>query len=469
MRRLTLKSRFALFFSLFVFFLLILLYSLFFLTFNLLSAYQVRNDLIQETNEVIISHLISDRNKLFFKRDESGASLREHLINENFSAVFFSKDRSVLRAYGTFAYGNKKELTNNFNKQIDEIISGKKTLEKDITWNKLQLKAYIVPLKSQGKLLEIMVLGKSLEDFRNTKQLIFNIFLVSGFFLLFGSFLTGYYLSHHAFNPILKIIRTVENLNIDRLDTSIEIKGHPSDELVILSKKFNEMTSRLKEMVDRQRQFIANASHELKTPLTRAITRIEMIELNPDQEKKELTLVKQDLFSFSKLIDNLLSLTKLKERELIPNKIYRINLPNLFNKLKTDFKKKLKEKQLNLTGTFPNFTDINLPQEYLEIVITNLISNSIKYSAFNKEVTLNVTQLSKDAVIRIKDEGIGMTQSETKHIFNRFYRNRNHNDEKGYGIGLSIVKKICDIYGVDIKVKSEKGRGTLISLHFKSR
>jgi signal transduction histidine kinase len=99
------------------------------------------------------------------------------------------------------------------------------------------------------------------------------------------------------------------------------------------------------------------------------------------------------------------------------------------------------------------------------MILANLISNAIKYSPQNTSIHLAVLESRKETIIQIEDEGIGMSETEANKVFNRYFRGINN---IGYGIGLAIVKQICDLYHIGINVKSEKGKGTKITLSLKN-
>ncbi|MFA6533522.1 MAG: ATP-binding protein, partial [Patescibacteria group bacterium] len=153
------------------------------------------------------------------------------------------------------------------------------------------------------------------------------------------------------------------------------------------------------------------------------------------------------------------------KRETMPvmTKKHKIILEDIFISLKKYFKNKLLEKEITLVTNFPPSIETVLPSEYLEIILSNLLSNSIKYSQLKSLVSVMIKTDLK-TIIEIKDQGIGMTEEEVLHMFDRFYRGKTAHKEHGHGIGLSIVKQICDIYKLPIIVRSEKEKGTVIQL-----
>lgn len=465
MRRLTTRQKFALSFTLYIFSFLIILYTLFFVIFTFMSNYQMRKDLSDDIREIVDSHLLLDNKEIIFRKDKQGASLRQFLINENSSAIIIDSKKSIVRSYGSFTFNdpNRKQYESIIVPLVNQVAKTKLLKETQIIWNKENFKTVIVPLQSKNTFIGTLVLAKSMTDFYGIQQIIIAVFLTLGILSLSGSFIVGYALARRTLNPLIKLAKVVEGMDLDRFDTILQVEGHPQDELVFLVQRFNDMMDRLRDMASRQKEFIANASHELKTPLTRAITSLEVLESSPNIST-EIPLIKEDLFHINDLLNKLLLLTKLKKSSHSPTKIHTINVEKILHTIRKQFKDQLEKKHITLSTTFPNFIVTILPYEYLEIILSNLISNSIKYSASGKTITVTTKTSGSHTAIEIQDQGIGMNDEEIRHMFDRFYRGKTlSNKERGYGIGLSIVKQICDIYNIDMNVSSQKEKGTKIS------
>lgn len=419
--------------------------------------YQLRVELTQDATEIITNHLLIDKNNIIFRKDKTGASLKEFLVNENVSALILNSKKATVRSYGFFAYNNKL-----INIIVSKLGNAKSILEFQLFSNNQNLKMMVVPLKINGQIVGTLVLGKSTSYLNGLKQTMLTVFSDLGLMSLIGSYIVGYFLARKTLNPMIKLAKVIETMDVDKLDKTLKAEGHPQDEIVLFINKFNEMIYQIKNMSTRQKTFIANASHELKTPLTRAITTLEVLHTTPEM-KNDIKLVKEDLFYLNTLLENLLFLTKIKKNDKAMIKQNKIKMDDLLTNLKKYFKNKLSEKQIFLTANFPTNVETVLPREYLEIILSNLLSNSIKYSRPKSLISLSIKAGAK-TTIEIKDQGIGMTDEEVAHMFDRFYRGKATHKERGYGIGLSIVKQICDIYEIPITVKSEEEKGTLIKL-----
>lgn len=464
MRRLTTRQRFAFIFSGYFFVMLVILCVIFLTIFSVATSFQLKKELLAESSDIINNHLVISKESVIFKKDEEGSSLKEYLITHNISAIFLDSNEKIIRTYGLFAIVAKIQ-EKNYLMQLVTTLSGKENyIEKTVFWNKQMFKSFIILLKTNNKVVGYMIIGKSLEEINNTLRIMVTLFISLVILNLIGSFIVGYLLVRWVFMPLRKMIKVIENIEYDNLDSLLPSEGNSADELTHLSGKFNDMLSRLNDMAQRQKSFIANASHELKTPLSRAILSLDLLNQDSPDSKRETKLIREDLFEINDLIERLLLLTRLK-KDIHMDKPRDVLLEDFFEKLKKRFEPQLKNKKLNLFISSPKRVQMLIPYEYLSIIFSNLLLNSIKYSLTQKNIFINASLEDNEILISVKDEGVGMNKDELKRIFDRFYRGKGTR-QKGYGIGLSLVKQICDLYNIKISVFSEKEKGTTVSLRF---
>lgn len=462
MRRLTTRQRFAFIFSFYVFLFFLVLFVVFIAIFDFSLSNQIKRDLYIESTDVINDHLFLDNGSLTFKKDEGGESLREQLLARNMSAAFLDTDKNVLRTYGVFALTDTENLDLNLQSLVSSSQGKSQTNEKVVNWRGQKLTTLAVPLKSHEKIAGYMVLSKSSEEYLTLRRQIMVIFASLGLLSLLGSFIVGYLSARQAFLPLVKMIRVIERIDFDKLDAEVSVKGHRGDELVRLGEKFNDMMARVKDMSERQKSFIANASHELKTPLTRAISSLDLLSMDQGKNLKDLDLARAELFQINTLLEKLLLLTKTK-KDIRAAKPYLLNTADLTKKFHKRFDQEWRAKKLTFIASAPVEISTSTPKEYLLMILTNLLSNATKYTPEGKRIFFDVTKSTDCAEITIKDEGEGMEKQETRQMFDRFWRAKGVK-KGGYGIGLSIVKQICDLFDIAINVITEKGKGTTISL-----
>lgn len=230
----------------------------------------------------------------------------------------------------------------------------------------------------------------------------------------------------------------------------------------------------IKEMVDEQNRFITDASHELRTPLTALKTSTEValrdINLTPEEAKELLRDNLEEINNLQALSDSLLHLAQF-ERVDSSFHFSQISLNEAILKAKGEVKMLAKKK--GITIKIPD-TDYTLEADKNSIVelLVILLDNAIKYSPNNSEITILSGKIDPFIVIDVKDQGIGVDRSEIPRIFDRFYRavkSRSKSMASGYGLGLSIAKKIVDAHNGSITVESAPGKGTTFTIRIPAR
>lgn len=231
----------------------------------------------------------------------------------------------------------------------------------------------------------------------------------------------------------------------------------------MLVKSINDMTDELNAMEKMRQEFVSNVSHEIQSPLTsiKGFARA-LQDNNLSEEKREhyLTIIETETTRLSKLSQNLLNLTLLESEEYTPERVtYRLDqqLKQIVLNSEPLWAEKEIELELNLEKVH-----ITADQESMSQVWINLIHNSIKFTPSGGTITIQLKEYEKVVEVRIRDSGIGISEEQKQHIFERFYkadssRNRAYG---GSGLGLAIVKKVLDLHQGEIKVESEEGSGT---------
>ena len=468
MRKLTAKQKLAFVLSLYFFGFLALIASIFLIVFRVTLTYQIKREMSLETLEIVNKHLAYDKTNLIFVTDSDGNTIGEELLKKGFSGLFLDKDLNKIRAFGFFNLYDNLD-----NPNLTQIIStskntvqSKKISSKTVMWQSGQLFTYFVPLINNGNIFGVAVLGKSLNEINSTVQIFTLVFSVFGAIGILGSFILGRLLVTRLMNPIKNFSEIIDGIDLDKLDNKVELPGHPSDDLVVLGDKFNSMLARLNEMSVQQKDFISNVSHELKTPLAKAVSTIDVITEQKSATIEDLELIRKDLYELNSLIDKILLLSSLRKSTL--KHLEKINIKQAMEENIIKLGVYYKGKEIKIRKYIPDDLTINMPKEYADIVFGNILSNSFKYSHHGATITIDATK-DKDIVIKIKDTGIGMNPLELNNVFNRFYRTPDGKRVNvGSGVGLSLVKNICDLYDIEISYISHKNTGTQATLEFKN-
>jgi len=229
--------------------------------------------------------------------------------------------------------------------------------------------------------------------------------------------------------------------------------------IYIFSKKFiNKLFIPIEENIKDMTQFIHNAGHELKTPISVIDSNIQMIDDLKVYDSKMTKELKNEIMNLNSLIESLIELSSID----ILNHKENVNIYDTVNSILDSFKYKIKEKDIKFKISIPKKAEIKANKNYFYIMISNLISNAIKYNIKWWTITIDF----KFWELSIKDNGIWIEKEELHKIFNRFYKVDKSRNTEWYGIWLSLVKKIVDIHKWKIEVKSKKGKETIFVIKF---
>jgi len=221
----------------------------------------------------------------------------------------------------------------------------------------------------------------------------------------------------------------------------------------------------IRKLETMRRDFVANVSHELKTPLTSIKGFVETL-LEGALEDKEnnrhfLKIIQEHGERLNKLVDDLLSLSHLESKEILLEKGI-FNLRQQVEKVIMGFKEQLKKRNVDIKNEIPANISINADKDKIEGVFTNLIDNAIKFNKENGSIKISSQQEGDKIKIIVEDSGVGIPEKDIPRIFERFYRVDKARSAElgGTGLGLSIVKHIVELHGGTVGVESVEGLGS---------
>ncbi|MEN9702508.1 MAG: hypothetical protein RIR55_1850 [Bacteroidota bacterium] len=222
-----------------------------------------------------------------------------------------------------------------------------------------------------------------------------------------------------------------------------------------------------KKLNEIKRDFINNMTHELKTPLATislAVDALKSPKVQSDAKSVEYfsTIIKEENVRMNKHVEVILQAAQLEKKEYKLNK-QPVDIHDMLFGVLDSFKLQLDAKPSQIHTNFDaDPSEIEVDQEYMLHVFSNLIDNAIKYSKETIDIAITTVTLPAEIQIIIEDKGIGMSADTAKHIFEKFYRAHTGNvhNVKGFGLGMSYVKWVIDIHKGKIKVESKEGEGT---------
>lgn len=221
----------------------------------------------------------------------------------------------------------------------------------------------------------------------------------------------------------------------------------------------NNAVKPLDEAYRKQKEFVSDASHELKTPLSVLLTYIEILQQQP-QNAKALQVMKDETKNMSGLIENLLALTRLENTEKPTTQ--ELNAADIIIPLVERLNTVHKDRKQPIKIICSKDIKVKMSQQHFERLLTILLDNALKYTPADKEILIKAATGEHNVKIEIADKGIGIKNDDLPHIFERFYRaDKGRNRQNGgFGLGLSLALDIVQKYKGRIKVQSEFGKGT---------
>ena len=282
----------------------------------------------------------------------------------------------------------------------------------------------------------------------------------------------AYWIAGIALRPVRNISEAASRIDINTLSTRLAVNG-AYDEIKNLADSFNAMLDRLEQAFEQQSRFVADAAHELRTPLASLRTNLEVTRRNPDSTafdyKKLFATVERAVTRLESLVAALLVLATEKQA-LIPEEVAL--LPLIEETLSSLQPMAIKHQVTLHLASYTN-TIVQGDEHLLPLVFRNLLENAIRYNQQGGTVTIHVDETTTTVTIRISDTGVGIAPEEQNHIFERFYRvDRSRSRHKGgAGLGLSIVHHLLCLHNGSISLEKSSPTGStfLIELPFYTR
>ncbi|RPI06284.1 MAG: HAMP domain-containing protein [Ignavibacteriae bacterium] len=297
-----------------------------------------------------------------------------------------------------------------------------------------------------------------------TDNVFYNFLFITPFALLI-SIIGGWFLAHKSLKPVDELTKTAKEITAQNLNRRLPANV-VDDELGRLTEQFNDMISRLQASFDQIQQFSADASHELRTPLTIMRGEIEVAIRNQRLSKstRELLMsINDELVRLSSIVESLMILVKSDTGRLVFT-MQPIALNEFIEQLVEETKMLAETKKIKVKLDLPQPIQINGDAVRLKQLFLNLIDNALKYTPPRGQVVLTLSKKEGEAILAVKDNGIGIPKKDQAKIFERFYRversGEHIDDAGGSGLGLSIAQWITEAHHGSIEVKSREGRGS---------
>ena len=322
------------------------------------------------------------------------------------------------------------------------------------------------------------------QEIQETKEAFLLRSVIATTIIILLSSVCTYFLTKKALTPLQKLTSEVSQIQAQNLSTQLEVPNS-KDEIAQLTSSFNEMLTRLDNAFSTQKQFSANAAHELRTPLAVLQTNLEVFEKKQEPEMIEyrqlFTMIKEQTARLSQLVGTLLDMTNLKS---VPRTDH-VSLEELVDEVFCDLDPVAEKAGISIhfddNSSQDWHTDVHTPDAsalnnnilnitgsyvLLYRAVYNLVENAIKYNRPNGSVTVSVKEKNGQAMILVKDTGIGISPENQKKIFDPFFRVDKSRSRAmgGAGLGLALVDSIAREHGGSVKVLESNEKGSIIAL-----
>ena len=326
-----------------------------------------------------------------------------------------------------------------------------------------------VPIYSKTKKIGYLLVAMSLEDASLVLDNLSKVLVVAYPLILMVLFLIARLIAGSSIKPISAIIETSNIITKDNLKARIPYPQN-QDELYVLSKTINHLLDRIEVTIEREKQFTSDASHELRTPLTVIKGTLEVLVRKPRAQAEyedKINFCIAEVNRLNHLVDELLLLARFEDQKQ-SLKMEKVYLNAIILDTISRYSNKIQSKNISVSTEFTADYFVTTDIYLCAIIINNLVSNALKYSNQNSNLTLTINDNNSHIEFCITDTGIGISSGDLDRIFDQFYRSKSseHHEIKGTGLGLSIVKRLCSLLNIAISISSQENSGTTVILSF---
>jgi two-component system heavy metal sensor histidine kinase CusS len=318
------------------------------------------------------------------------------------------------------------------------------------------LKGYILTAISQEAAIFV------LRSLKNTLLLLFPIVLSGLFFIT--RFLAG-----RSIIPVQNITQKADSITRNNLNERIDLPLN-KDEIYSLTSSINELLDRIQKAMEREKQFTADASHQLRTPLAVLKGTLEVLVRKPrtaSEYKEKINFSIKEIDRISEIVNQLLTLARFNKSDQSVS-IREIDLHIAIDDVLHRFKEPLNNNNLSVDLKATKPAIITSDPYYVDLILENIISNAVKYSHQGGKIEIAILPKGKRMVCIIRDNGPGIKSENLNDIFLPFFRSDElaHKDIRGNGLGLSIVKKASEMIHSEVNVESQINKGTRFTISF---
>lgn len=308
-----------------------------------------------------------------------------------------------------------------------------------------------------------LLIHKYTSDIRDTQNILMHAAIITVLVIYLLSFMILLAFQYFIYRPLRKITEAATQYASGNLE--YEIPVNTEDEMGYLSASLNYMSSHLRDMDDYQKKFVANVSHDFRSPLTSIKGYVEAMTdgtIPPELYDKYLKIILFETERLTDLTQDLLTLNEFDTKNLLLSKEL-FDIHDMIKQVAASFEGTCTQKKISIDVVLAaKHLNVNADKRKIQQVLYNLLDNAIKFSDPDSVVTVETTERGDKVYISVKDDGIGIPRSSLNKVWERFYKSdlSRGKDKKGTGLGLAIVKEAIQAHGENINVVSTEGVGT---------
>jgi signal transduction histidine kinase len=308
--------------------------------------------------------------------------------------------------------------------------------------------------------------------------------MVASLFAIAIAALTGWFMSKRVTYPVLALEEATRQMEQGNLSVRVDLKHEKQQEFLSLANSFNGMAEQVEQTVSTLREFVADAAHELHTPLTALQANLELARdetlapgahlpraqvpgsagENASARTRYLSRAQEQCQRLEALVKSLLDLSRIEAAE---SKSYfeLVNFAETIRDIGEQFASRAEQTEREFKLSLVNEPVIVMGhQDQLRQVLINLLENALKFTPRDGLVSVSLERSENEVTLNVSDTGIGIPPEDLPHLFERFHRGRNVSEYAGNGLGLAIVKAIVSAHGGSVTVQSVPQQGTLVTI-----
>ena len=420
------------------------------------------DEILASQANLIVQTIAIENSQLTFNND----TLRIGRINDEHLIRIYSAD-------GTLIFNdNPKENTPELAKQVPDALQGERH-STQIDGHDGLLRVQTFPITKDRKVTGVLQVGLSFEDVGDTMRALLKVMLVLAPGMLLLASGGGFFLANRALMPIDRITRAAQQISAENFSRRLDLRG-PDDEVGRLARTFDAMIMRLQAAFEQQRRFTADASHELRSPLTAIIGQIDVATERPrDAESYRATLlsVREQAQRLARISNDMLFLAQ-SEAQSRPAHNELIDLGELLPAIVAQAEPLAEARHQTLALELGEQLVVRGNEDDLIRLFLNLIDNAIRYTPPGGTIVVEAARAGEPAAfgqqqrpgvcVQVRDSGPGIAPEHLPHLFERFFRvdRGRSRAQGGSGLGLAIAQTIAQAHGGQLSVESAPGKGS---------